>query len=129
MINSPYNKYKQSAVQTSSPMQLVVMLYDGAIRFIKGAIQGAAENDYSKINVNLGKAQTIISELMSTLDFKYDISQNLYSLYEYTNFLLVEANIQKSSDKMNEALGYLVELRETWIEVNKLAPSLETLYE
>lgn len=110
-------------------MQLVVMLYDGAIRFIKGAIQGAAENDYSKINVNLGKAQTIISELMSTLDFKYDISQNLYSLYEYTNFLLVEANIQKSSDKMNEALGYLVELRETWIEVNKLAPSLETLYE
>lgn len=69
------------------------------------------------------KAQTIISELMSTLDNSVEISKGLYSMYEYTNYLLVQANIQKQPDKAEEAIGYLTDLRETWIQASKIAVS------
>lgn len=121
MLKSPYEKYRQSSVQTSTPAQLVIMLYDGAIRFVRAALDGLSKQDYEKTNLNLGKAQTIVSELMSTLDHSIEISKSLYSLYEYTNFLLIEANIRKNANKAEEALGYLIDLRETWIQASKLA--------
>lgn len=121
MIISPYEKYRQSAVQTSTPSQLVLMLYDGAIRFIRAGLDGLEKKDYEKTNTNLGKAQTIVSELMSTLNYAYEISNNLFSMYEYTNFLLVEANIHKDTAKAEEAVGYLIELRETWLQASKIA--------
>ncbi|MHA6532725.1 flagellar export chaperone FliS [Paenibacillus sp. BAC0078] len=121
MLTSPYEKYRQSSVQTSTPAQLLIMLYDGAIRFVRAGIDGLNKQDYEKTNLNLGKAQTIVSELMSTLDHSYEISKSLYSLYEYMNFLLVEANIRKSVDKAEEAVGYLTDLRETWLQASKLA--------
>lgn len=106
-------------MQTSTPGQLVIMLYDGAIRFVKAGLDGISSNDYAKANMNLGKAQTIISELMSTLNRSYDISKNLYSLYEYMNYLLIQTNIKKKVESGEEVLGYLQELRETWITVTK----------
>ncbi len=121
MITSPYEKYRQSSIQTSTPAQLVVMLYDGAIRFVRTAMDGLSKQDLEKTNLNLGKAQTIVSELMSTLNYTYEISKNLYTMYEYTNFLLVEANIRKDMAKAEEALGYLIELRETWLQASKIA--------
>lgn len=120
MITSPYEKYRQSSVQTSTPAQLVIMLYDGAIRFIRAGLDGLSKKDYEKTNLNLGKAQTIISELMSTLDQSYEVSKNLFLLYEYTNHLLIEANIHKNPAKAEEALGYLTDLRETWLQASKL---------
>ncbi|WP_405104782.1 flagellar export chaperone FliS [Paenibacillus sp. FSL K6-1217] len=123
MIKSPYDKYRQSSVQTSTPAQLVIMLYDGAIRFVKTAVDGLNKRDLEKSNLNFGKAQTIISELMSTLDHSIEVSKGLYSLYEYTNYLLIQANIQKSPEKAEEAIGYLTDLRETWLQASKLAAS------
>ncbi|OME97069.1 flagellar export chaperone FliS [Paenibacillus amylolyticus] len=125
MITSPYDKYRQSSVQTSNPAQLVIMLYDGAIRFVKTAIDGLTQKDNEKTSLNLGKAQTIISELMSTLDRSYDISKSLHSLYEYMNYLLVEANIRKDVTKAEEAVGYLTDLRETWLQASKIAAGQE----
>ncbi|PJN58915.1 Flagellar protein FliS [Paenibacillus sp. GM1FR] len=119
MISSPYEKYKQSSVQTSTPGQLVIMLYDGAIRFTKTGLEGIEARDYSKANVNLGKAQTIISELMSTLNQSYPVAKTLFSLYEYMNYLLIQANIKKDSKYGEEVLGYLQELRETWAAASK----------
>lgn len=124
LISSPYEKYKQSSVQTSTPAQLVVMLYDGAIRFVKAGLDGITSNDIPKANMNLGKAQTIISELMSTLNHSYDISKNLYALYEYMNYLLIQTNIKKKVESGEEVLGYLQELRETWVAVNKLTAGM-----
>lgn len=121
MITSPYEKYRQSSVQTSTPAQLVIMLYDGAIRFVRTAMDGLSKQDYEKTSLNFGKAQSIVSELMSTLDYSYEISNNLYSLYEYTNHLLIDANIRKSPEKAEEAIGYLTELRETWLQASKIA--------
>ncbi|MDR6726543.1 flagellar protein FliS [Paenibacillus amylolyticus] len=127
MITSPYEKYRQSSVQTSTPGQLLLKLYDGAIRFIKIGIDGLKKEDIQITNLNLGKAQTIVSELMSTLDPSYEVSKSLFSMYEYVNHLLIEANIKKSIESAEEALGYLIELRETWGEAVKLVPSQESL--
>lgn len=123
MLKSPYEKYRQSSVQTSTPAQLVIMLYDGAIRFVRTGMDGLKQQDLEKTSLNLGKAQTIVSELMSTLDYTIEISKDLYALYEYTNHLLVEANIRKSPEKAEEAIGYLTDLRETWLQASKLAVS------
>lgn len=127
MITSPYEKYRQSSVQTSSPAQLVLMLYDGAIRFVKAGIEGIENKDLNKANQYLGKAQTIVSELMSTLDHSYDVSKNLFALYEYINYLLIQSNVKKSQEPAQEALGYLTDLYETWIQVSKLAMSGKTV--
>ncbi|WP_082063204.1 flagellar export chaperone FliS [Paenibacillus sp. IHBB 10380] len=120
MMKSPYDKYRQSSVQTSTPEQLVIMLYDGAIRFIRIAVDGMDKRNYEITNLNVSKAQTIISELMSTLDYTYDISKNLYSLYEYIYHLLIQSNIKKEKALAEEALGYIQELKDTWLEAIKM---------
>ncbi|AIQ76832.1 MULTISPECIES: flagellar export chaperone FliS [Paenibacillus] len=125
MINSPYEKYRQSSVKTSTPSQLLIMLFDGAIRFVRAGMEGIDSVDYQKTNINLGKAQTIVSELMSTLDPTYDISKSLNDLYEYINHLLIQANVKKDKVPAEEALQYLTEFRVTWLEASKLVPTHE----
>ncbi|WP_019635626.1 flagellar export chaperone FliS [Paenibacillus fonticola] len=121
MITSPYDKYRQSSVQTSTPSQLLLMLYDGAIRFVRGGIEGIKEGDYDKVNTLLNKAQSIVTELTVTLDYSYEVSKGLASLYEYINHLLIDANIKKTAPPAEEALGYLLDLRDTWAQAAKLA--------
>ncbi|MGM1050434.1 flagellar export chaperone FliS [Paenibacillus sp. N3/727] len=121
MIASPYDKYRQSSVQTSTPAQLLLMTYDGAIRFVRGGLDGLREQDYQKANTFLNKTQTIVSELIVTLDYSFEVSKGLASLYEYINHLLIQANIKKEVAPAEEALGYLVELRETWAQAAKMA--------
>lgn len=123
MITSPYEKYKQSSVQTSTPGQLLIMLYDGAIRFIRGAVEAIKVKDHQKKNELMGKAQAIVSELRATLNHGYEVSAQLDKLYEYINYLLIEANIGKDITKAEEALDYLVDLRETWVQASKLVLS------
>ena len=120
MIKSPYEKYRQSSVQTSTPAQLLLMMYDGAIRFVKMGVEGIKEQDFQKANTFLNKTQSIVSELIVTLDYSFDVSKGLSSLYEYINYLLIQANIKKEAAPAEEALGYLVELRETWAQAAKM---------
>lgn len=126
MIKSPYDQYRKSSVQTSSPGQLLIMLYDGAIRFVRTALDGLGTKDYEKVSLNLGKAQTIVSELSVTLDRSSDIAANLNALYEYINYLLIDANVKKKPEPAEEALGYLKELKETWVQASKMVSASET---
>lgn len=119
MIKSPYEKYRQSSVQIATPAQLLLMLYDGAIRFISAGIDGLNQHDYEKSNLNLGKAQTIISELLSTLDTSYEVSKGLAAMYDYIRYLLIDANVKKAVEPAEEALGYFKDLRETWAQAAK----------
>lgn len=121
MIKSPYEKYRQSSVQTSTPAQLLLMMYDGAIRFVKMGVEGIKEQDFQKANTFLNKTQSIVNELIVTLDYSFDVSKSLSSLYEYINYLLIQANIKKEAAPAEEALGYLVELRQTWAQAAKMA--------
>lgn len=120
MITSPYEKYRQSSVQTSTPGQLLLMLYDGAIRFVRAGIDSLQKKDLQKANLNLGKSQSIVNELLSTLDRGYAVSEGLASLYEYINHLLIESNVKKTVAPAEEALGYLMDLRETFAEAAKM---------
>ncbi|MGG4126690.1 flagellar export chaperone FliS [Paenibacillus illinoisensis] len=121
MINSPYQKYQQAQAQTASKPKLLIMLYDGAIRFVKSGIEGIEQRNYEKANNNLCKAQGIVNELISSLDLSYTISNDLIRVYEYMLHLLIESNVHKNVAKAEEVLEYLVDLRETWVQASKSA--------
>ncbi|QOS81405.1 flagellar export chaperone FliS [Paenibacillus sp. JNUCC31] len=119
MITSPYQKYQQTQAQTASKPKLLIMLYDGAIRFVNVGIEGVEERNIEKANNNFCKAQAIINELIASLNFNYSISTELLSIYEYLLNRLVEANIKKNKDIAMEVLEHLSELREAWLEAAK----------
>ncbi|ADL11807.1 flagellar export chaperone FliS [Acetohalobium arabaticum] len=121
MTNNPYQKYKNTQVETASQEKLLLMLYDGAIKFLKQAIKGVEENDYEAANNYLVRTQDIIHELMATLDMEKggEIARNLESLYDYMNRRLIEANVNKDIEPMEEVRDMLAELRETWQEAIK----------
>jgi len=122
MMPNPYQKYQKNMVETVTPAQLVLMLYNGAIRFIKQAQMGLEEEKLEVCHQNILKAQDILTELMTTLDLEQgDIARNLYRLYDYMYHRLVDANIKKDAELLSEVQLLLSELRDTWSEAIKLA--------
>jgi flagellar secretion chaperone FliS len=124
---NPYQQYQQNTINTSTPEDLTLMLYNGLVKFLKLGHQGIEEKDVPKSNNNLLKAQSIITEFMCTLDMKYEVSVGLMSLYEYMNRQLIEANIKKDKSIVEEILGYAEELRDTWTQAMKLAKQLQAV--
>ena len=112
--------YKNNSIQTASPAKLTLMLYDGAIKFTNIAKEGMHENNIEKTSNNLIKAQRVITELRSTLDKKYEVAKDFELVYDYIYRKLVEANIHKSEEALEETLKYTREMRETWVEVMRL---------
>ncbi len=109
--------YQGTKVNTASPAELTLMLYEGAIKFCNKAIYAIEGNDINKANENLLKAQKIIMEFRSTLDHKYPVAQDFERVYDYVYRRLVEANIKKDKDIVEDALKYIREMRDTWKEV------------
>lgn len=114
MLNTPYQIYQQNSVQTATPGQLVVMLYDGAVRYTKAGLEGIQSSQFEIANTNLKKAQAIIHELIAALNFDYDIAKDLARLYEYFLHQLLQANMKKNAEAAEEVLSHLQELREAW---------------
>ena len=119
MNTNPYIKYQQATVQTASGPQLLLMLYDGAIKFVRLGIEGIQQKSIEKSNTNLLKAQLIVHELIAALNYDYAVSKNLVLLYEYMIHQLIQANIRKNEKLAQEVLGYLVDLKETWADAYK----------
>lgn len=109
--------YQGIKVNTASPAELTLMLYEGAIKFCNKAIYAIENKDISKANENLLKAQKIIMEFRGTLDFKYPVAKDFELIYDYIYRRLVQANIKKDKDIVEEALGYIRDMRDTWKEV------------
>jgi len=112
--------YQQQSVMTASQEELLIMLYNGCIRFIKQGMQAIDDKDIPRAHTNIVKAQDIIVEFISTLDMRYDVAKSLMPLYDYIYRRLVEANVGKDATILNEALGLVTELRDTWTEAAKL---------
>ncbi len=110
------NPYLKNQIETSSPEQILILLYDGAIKFLNQAKIGIQNKDIELTHNNLIKAQNIISELRDTLDMEIggELANNLYSLYNYFNRRLVQANIKKEIEPVDEVLEHLRGLRDTW---------------
>jgi flagellar secretion chaperone FliS len=121
MLLQQRNKYLETSIQTMTPTQLLMMLYDGAIRFCRQGIEAINNNDAANAHMNLTKAQDIIDEFVITLDHDAPIAETLLPLYDYYKHLLTEANIKKSIEPIEEVLGYLSEMKETWMQAAKLA--------
>lgn len=119
--NNPYQQYQQNAVKTASPQELTLMLYNGLVRFLKTAREAIDDKNIEKTNNYLIKSQNILTEFMSTLDMQYEVSQGLFSIYEYMNRRLIEANIKKDKEILTEIIGYAEDLRDTWEQAMKLA--------
>ena len=120
MPNNAYQQYKQAQYETASPEKLLLMLYDGAIKFGEQAKRGMNEDNYELANEKLKRVQAIINELMVTLDMDQggEIADNLYNLYEYMNRRLIQANIRKDPTIVEEVLGLIKEVKEGWEEAS-----------
>lgn len=119
--NNPYQSYQQNQVQTLSQEKLVLMLYDGALRFCRQGQAAVEQRDYAAVSNNLGRAEDIISELMVTLNRDAgEVAENLYKLYEFMYRHLVQANVKKSAAMISEVIDLLQQLRDTWEEATRI---------
>lgn len=120
MLANPYQQYQESQLETASQGKLLLMLYDGAIRFLTQAQQAMEEKKWQDAHQFILRAEDIITELMATLKMDAgEVAQNLYRLYEYFNWRLIQANIKRSPEMLVEVQNRLRELREAWVEAIK----------
>lgn len=119
-LRNAANLYQQNSVTTALPAKLTLMLYDGAVKFCNIAREGFEEKNYAKSNVNIQKAENIITELRVTLDMKYPVAKEFDAVYDYIYRRLVEANIHRDMEALDEAAKHIKTMRETWKEVMRM---------
>lgn len=118
--NNPYKRYRQTQVETASQLELIIMMYDGAIRFCNQGITAIKEKKYNEANKWLQRAEDIVDELNISLNMEAgEIASHLRSLYDFINSRLVEANIKKDPDLIGQVVGLLTELRSSWAALQK----------
>ncbi len=125
MVKNPYEQYKNNAIATATPAELTLMLYEGAIKFGNLAIKAIEDKDVEKAYRNIVKVQNIIAEFRNTLDFKYPVAKDFDRVYEYLERRLVEANMTKDKEIMEEVVTHIRSMRDTWKEVMKRAKMSE----
>ena len=120
--------YKEIEVKTANQGRLIVMLYDGAIHFLKLALEDLPKKRYDFFNRYILKSQDIINELILALDINSgSFAKKLYGLYIYMNKRLVEANIQKKSKPIYEIIGYLKELKVSWEKISHITTDNDSI--
>jgi flagellar protein FliS len=119
--NNAYGQYKRNAALTSQPEDLVLMLYNGLIKFTMQAVSAVDETNVEKANNCILRAQDIVDEFLRTLDRSYEISKSMELMYDYMRRRLVDANIAKDKEILEEVLGLAKELRDTWEQAMKIA--------
>jgi len=108
--------YKKASVTTKDQGTLILMLYDGTIRYLKIAVNKIQQKDLESAHNAISKAKAIISELMTSLNAEQAgrVGASLKSLYVYMFNRLIDANIQKNAEYVEEVCGLMSELREGW---------------
>jgi len=112
--SNPYDKYLENRISTASKEELTLMLYDGALKFCNQAISALEAKEIEKAGGLIIRVENIIREFQLTLDRKYEVTKNLDMLYEYIYRQLVEANLNKDIEILNEVQFLLRELRDMW---------------
>lgn len=119
-LPNAYAHYNNSKVLTASPAELTLMLYEGAIKFCNVAITAVENKDIPKAHENIVKVERIIDYLRQTLDMKYAVAQDFENIYSYLGQRLVEGNLKKDKEVLEEVCGHLRSVRDTWKEVMRL---------
>lgn len=115
MVSNPYKTYLKNEIEGATKGKLVLLLYDGVIKFLRQSIVAIEKKDIVGAHENIMKAENIIYELMSTLNMEAgEISENLFKIYDYLIWQLIEANKEKNPEKINSAIQILKNIREGW---------------
>ena len=114
---NPYAAYNNSKIQTATPAELTLLLYEGAIKFTNIALTAMEKKDIQKTHDNIMKTERIIMEFQATLDHKYPVAKDFDAVYEYILQRLRDANMKKNPEILEEVLRHLRTMRDTWKEV------------
>lgn len=114
-----YQAYRNNSVLTSSPQELTLMLYNGAIKFCMQGKQAIEDKNIQEAHRLIMRAQDIIEELQITLDHQYPIAQEMDRIYDFILYQLREANLSKSPEYLDSATDFIRELRDTWAQATK----------
>jgi flagellar protein FliS len=123
MLNGAHETYLESRVLSADPLELVGLLYQGAVGAVLDARHYLAEGKILERSRSINKAYGILVELMTTLDHERggDISSRLASLYDYMQKRLLEANFKQTDAPLGEVLGLLTTISEGWAGIAKPA--------
>jgi len=113
---SKLQAYRQTAVTTASKEQVLIMLYEGAIKHLKRASACCQSGDLASKGVAVGKAHDIVNELLNTLDFKIggDVARNLESLYNFIIEQLMKGNLENDHKKFDHCVKIMDDLLQAW---------------
>ena len=120
MVN-PAEQYRRQQILNAPTEQLTLMLYNGCLKFIDDGRAALEEKNYEEANNLLQRAQRIISEFRLTLNMDYEISHQLFPLYNYIYDRLVEGNIKSDLAQIDEAKSLITDLRDAWVEAMRKA--------
>lgn len=120
-VMNPYAQYQEAQFETAPKERLLIMLYDGLIRYNNAAIASMQGGQVQKAHDYCIRNQNILSELMSTLNFDVDkeFAQNLFDLYEFLHAQTISANIKKDPEILNKIHHIYLEMREAWVQAAK----------
>lgn len=119
---NPFENYKNqlnNKIMMAKPEELTLMLYEGAIKFTNIAIIAIEKKDIEQAHKNILKVQDIISYLKNTLDLNYEVSKDFLTIYNYIERLLVNANMKKDIEILNEVNKHLHDIKDTWTKILK----------
>jgi flagellar protein FliS len=122
-MKNAYQKYKQTSVQSASKEKILLMLYEGCIRFMKQALQCLDKKDIAGRGMNIGRAFDIVNELNNTLNHEVggDIAMNLEQLYMFVNDQLTKANAKGDRKALEDGIKIMETLYDGWVQaVEKL---------
>lgn len=122
-----YNAYKTNSVNYASKDQLLLMLVEGAVKFAKIGRQAISDKDVKRAHENIIKTQNIFYELMATLDVNKggEWAKGLMSVYEFITRRLMDANIKKDVEIMNEVIPLIEDIKDTWEQAYKVAKGMK----
>lgn len=118
-MTSSYQQYKKQNVMMANPMELVIMLYNGAIKQLRLSEIEIGNANLEAANEHLQAAQDIVMELMMGLDLSYGIAQDLLRLYEYVHHEIVAVNASKDAGGIEPVVQIMTQLRDAWEQVHR----------
>ena len=118
-LPNAYAQYNTSKILTASPAELTLLLYEGAIKFGNIAIVKIEAGDIPGAHDNIVRVEKIIDYFRETLDMKYPVAEDFERIYVYLSQRLVQANIKKDKEIMEEVVTHLRSMRDNWKEVMK----------
>jgi len=122
-IHQGSSRYQQSQVLTAGREQLLLLVYDGILRFLSRAHRGLEEHDYHEKHLGISRAQTLIIELRRTLDFAAapELAHNLTRIYTYLIEELAQVDAQDDDSRLQHVIRLVTEMREAWRDAAKQA--------